>query len=298
MSESRREFQEFLEREVSRVRGVAVPIHSGLLRRALVWKVPVRKLHPNPNDEFCMPEVGPNYDIIASYERHYRRLKDRNTSTAWVMANGRIEPLMVERIRPDGYMILNGHHRWAGALRAGRKSLPVSLANPVEEKEILRILDASAHDRRVALDLDEVVFARGDAPAEKKLPFPLSRLYRERLSLGIPALFRFLAVKGYDVWVYSAEYHSADYVRALFRMYHAPVTGVVTGTGRKAPEGVKAGKQLEEKIREKYDLTLHVDRDLVLRIDSRTKGMEEFPLVSGAADGWSGEIMDIVGKMA
>ena len=32
------------------------------------------------------------------------------------------EPLIVEKVHPEGYMLLNGHHRWAAALKTGYAS--------------------------------------------------------------------------------------------------------------------------------------------------------------------------------
>ena len=37
------------------------------------------------------------------------------------------EPLPVQKISPDGYLILNGHHRWAAAHLSGMKSIDVEI---------------------------------------------------------------------------------------------------------------------------------------------------------------------------
>ena len=87
-----------------------------------------------------------------------------------------------------------------------------------------------------------------------------------------------------------------DYIRSLFRMYHAHVAGIVTGTGRKAPEGTHIREQLEKRMKEKYPLTLHIDSTAVTRIDSRKKEFTEFPL-TGSDETWSREIMDVIGAM-
>lgn len=57
------EFQGFLQAEVEKYKGVAVPVNAGLLRQALIRYAPVTKLHPNPDDEFCFPDIGPNQGI-------------------------------------------------------------------------------------------------------------------------------------------------------------------------------------------------------------------------------------------
>jgi len=45
---------------------IMVPVQAGLPERLLVRKAPVSKLHPNPDDEFCNPSIGPNYKIISN----------------------------------------------------------------------------------------------------------------------------------------------------------------------------------------------------------------------------------------
>ena len=290
------QFQQFLADEVRKVQGSYVPIHASIIRRMLVRKSSLKHLHPNPDDEFCVPNIGPNFEIISNYEQEYRRIKQNPANARFVAKNAR-EPLTVEKIRPEGYMIMNGHHRWAAAYRTGLKKIPVKIVNLTQEKDIRKMLEASGHNRRVTLDLDEVVFRTDEnGPAEKPLPFPFRNMYRERLRLGIPALFRYLGTHGYDVWVYSADYYSIDYIRNLFRMYHAHVAGIVTGTARKAPKGSHTKEQLENRMKEKYPLTLHIDNSAVTRIDSSTKEFTEYPL-SGEDESWSKEIMDVIAAM-
>ena len=290
------QFQQFLADEVRKVQGIYVPVHAGIIRRLLVRKTAMKRLHPNPDDEFCFPKIGPNYEIVSAYEQEYRRIR-QNPSNERFVSKGAREPLTVERIRPDGYMIMNGHHRWAAAYRTGFRKIRIKIVNLTQEKDIQKMLAASEHDRRVTLDLDEVVFCTDrNKPAEKPLLFPFRNIYRERLRLGIPALFRYLGMKGYDVWVYSASYYSMDYIRRLFRMYHARVAGIVTGTARKAPKGSHTREQLEKRMKEKYPLTLHIDNSAVTRIDGRTKNFAEYTL-SGNQETWSREIMDVIEGM-
>ena len=65
-----------------------------------------------------MPKVGPNYKIISAYQQQYvDALKiSRNYYEG--------EPIIVERTHPEGYRIVNGHHRWAAALRIGMAQIP------------------------------------------------------------------------------------------------------------------------------------------------------------------------------
>ena len=286
--------EDYLAQETEKYRGTGFPVKASVLRRLLVKSVPCKSLHPNPEDEFCVPSIGPNYGIISDYERKFRKAQkhlDDFRDSAEV-----IEPIVVEKIHPDGYMILNGHHRWAAALRTGQQKIRVKIVNLTQEKDIEQMLRASQHDRRVTLDLDEVVFCKPeDGHCEKPLRFPWRVEFPERLRRGVPALLRFFRKSGYDVWVYTARYDSMDRLQRLFRMYHASVDGVITGTQRKARKGAR--EQMERLAAGKYVRTVHIDNEAAVCIDSRNKSFEEHKL-SGNPATWSAEIMDIIGAGA
>ena len=53
------------------------------------------------------------------------------------------ESIMVQKIHPSGYMILNGHHRWAAALRLGIKRVPIKILNLTHEDDIINIIERS-----------------------------------------------------------------------------------------------------------------------------------------------------------
>ena len=58
-------FQEYLAEEIKKYGGVMIPVKAGLMERLLVKEAEIKKLHPNPDDEFCMPGIGPNDRIIS-----------------------------------------------------------------------------------------------------------------------------------------------------------------------------------------------------------------------------------------
>lgn len=288
---SRTKFGEFLEDEVRKIKGIAVPVRSSLLRRVFIRRLPLRCLHPNPEDAFCDPEIGPNYEIISRYGEEIRTAREQSQRDIFK------EPLIVERIRPDGYMILNGHHRWAASIRNHLDKVPVRIVNLTREDDILKMLRNAQHNKRVTLDLDEVVFCTSDGQLAEKPPlFPFCKIYQEHLRLGIPALFRFFGYHGYDIWVYTARLESHDYFRTLLRLYHADVCGIVTGTERKTKTDPKIEKMLEQRLAEHYPETLHIDGKTVLRIDNRDKSFLEFQLNGSDAD-WSREIMETVERL-
>ena len=292
MSQGSSGFDDFLRADVEKYRGIYMPVKAGLLRRALIRKAAVGRLHPNPDDEFCSPEIGPNEEIVTRYGQRIAQLQGHPV----IQAFG--EPITVEKIRPDGYLILNGHHRWAAAVKWKLKKVPIEIVDLTQESDLRDMFRKVKHDRRISLDLDEVVFGREDREdmLERPLPFPLNRIYRQRLRLGIPALFRFFRNKGYDVWVYSAHYYSMDYIRNLFRHYSVRVTGIVTGTERKGPKTVRVREELKQQFESLYVITLHADRNTLVWVDNAAKAFHEYPLSDGPR--WAAEIMDIIRGMS
>lgn len=291
MEETQRSFEEYLAEEVRRYDGVAVPVRSSLLRRALVRHLPPRRLHPNPADEFCNPKIGPNESIVARYKQLIVAKRRQMDCGEYA------EPVIIERIRPDGYMILNGHHRWAAAVQYKEPDMRVSLVNLTHEMDVRQMLSNSRHEKRASLDLEEAVFPMTpDEPAEKPLGFPLGRIYRHRLRRGIPALFRYLNTHGYDIWVYSRENYSMDYLKELFWLHRVRVTGVVTGLDRQTRSDRTVRERIEALIKARYATTLLIDRDAVLRIGRTPEEYEEHPL-PGDTQTWSQNVIKVIGEM-
>ena len=291
MAENQTKFQVFLQEELDRYKGVYVPLKAGFLHRMLVKKAPCKMLHPNPEDVFCDPKVGPNYEIISRYEKEIWQEK-RRSQQEYIK-----EPLIVEKMHPDGYMILNGHHRWAAAIRMALPTLPIKIVNLTHAIDIQRMIENAKHHKRVSLDLDEAVFlSDSNEQAEKTLSFPFNKLYRERLRRGVPALFHFLKANGYDIWVFTAKYYSMDYIQQYFKLFHLRIDGIVTGTCRKERSTEEEKKRLEALIANKYAETIHIDSNSLLRIHSATKDFEEFSLTGNPAT-WSQEVMEIIGAL-
>lgn len=286
------EFEKFLAQKLKEDEGVLVPVKASALERMFVKKTNTKKLHPNPEDEFCDPTIGPNDGIISDYVQKIRNSVNQ-VSRPWD------EPLIVEKVHPDGYRLLNGHHRWAAALKTGYSPVGISIVNLTQATDIERMVRNSRHDRRVTLDLDELVFCSEEngAPLEKPLPFPLNRTYRERMRLGIPALLHFLGDKGYDIWVYSAHYFSIEYIRGYFRRYSVKVDGIVTSAGRRMSAARnELAKRTEKMITDQYAETLHIDRDMVLRTVRDTRTFEEYPVEAEPA-AWAGAVKEIIRRL-
>lgn len=290
MSRSRTEFDNYVEEQVRKIKGVYFPVKTNFLTRLLTKTAACKSLYPNPEDEFSMPDIGPNYSIISSYESQFRENMQKN-----LPYYGLNEPIIVERLHPDGYMIINGHHRWAAALKLGQARIPVKIVNLMHAAELREILQNSQHERRAAFDLDEVIIRGADDPfLEEPLPFPWKNIYKVRIRRGVPAVFHVLERNGYDIWLYSSQYHSADTVQNYFHKYHVKITGVVSATGKKIFQRVNDIK-VEKMIHERYRQTLHVDNNMVLLTGNDVKEPLEFEL-SGAPETWSQEVVDVIEK--
>ncbi len=109
------DFDKYIAERIKENQGVLVPVKASLFELMFVKKADPKKRHPNPGDEFCDPAIGPNYKIISEYMEKITR-RSAADPEPWE------EPLIVEKVHPEGYMLLNGHHRWAAVLKTGYAS--------------------------------------------------------------------------------------------------------------------------------------------------------------------------------
>lgn len=285
----REPFDKYLEKEIKKYNGIAFPVKSGILRRIFVRRASIFDLHPNPDDEFTKPGIGPSYRIIGEYVNKFRESQQRGYGVS-------TEPLIVEKMHPEGYMLVNGHHRWAALYKSERKRAPVSVVNLTHEDDIIKMIESASNEKRVTLDLDEVVFgAKGEDEVEKSPTIFFRWIYKERVKKGVPALFHFFSQKGYDIWVYTSQFYSIDYIRSYMKKYHVNVTGIITGTGRNTGLGDKSN--IDKMIAGKYKYTLHVDNESVVRTNTQTKEFEDYEIDTKKKN-WSQAIIDIVEKMS
>ena len=282
------EFDEFVLNDVKKQKGVYMPVKASLAERLTTRHLPMEKLHPNPDDEFAFPDIGPNYQIISKY------VEDIMTAYRMKLEPFDDDPIIVEKLHPEGYLILNGHHRWAAAMRMHLKKIRVKIVNLALESDIKKIIEKSEHNKRATLDLDEVVFKSEDKKGlEKPLGFPYNLRYKQRLRLGIPALFYALSKRGYDIWVYSSNYYSIDDIRDFFRCYHVYVDGIITGLAKKNAQTNKKSNKIEKLMSSKYGITLHIDDDMLLRTKKQTAEFEEYKL-DVSPDEWAKKAITII----
>ena len=285
---SNSQLMEFVLSDIEKLKGVAIPVRASLLERLLVRKARCKHIHPNPEDEFSMESVGPSYKIIGEYESKFRdalRMERRPM----------VNPLLVEKLRPHGYRLLNGHHRWAAAMRCGIKRAPIRIINCATESDIKTLIENSQHDKRVALDLDEVVFRPSDCKylEKKAFNFPMSLRFKKRLRLGIPALFYYLVKQGYDIWVYAADFYSIDDSQRFFKAYSVHVDGIITGLRKHEQNKPERAARMKELINSKYKTTLHIDNEMIVETHGKSGEFREYD-IEASEEEWSKKAIGII----
>ena len=208
------EFEKYLAQKLKEDEGRLVPVKASARERLLVKKADIKKLHPNPEDEFCDPAIGPNDRIIADYVQ-----KIRNSAT-----------------------------------------LNMDFVSPATHK------------------------------TEAALPFPLNRIYTERLRLGAPDLIRELQKNGDQVWVYTSSFRSEKYIRGLFRCYGVKLDGIVNGQRHLREVQRDHSETLPQKLPNHYRISLHIDDEEIICVNGRQYGYEVYRL-DAQDDDWKEKII-------
>lgn len=269
--------------DIKTYEGLYRVVKSNLLERLLIRKTKMENLHPNPVDEFSIPSIGPNMTIVHDYEKAFRRAVQNDIEPIE-------EPLIIEKMSTGGYLLLNGHHRWFAAHRISAiKKVPVSIVNVVNEEDVLEIIDKSNNTKCVSFDLDEILLTDGKIyPKSKSLLFPFNLIYKYNLRFHASALINLLRSKGYDVWVYTGNYYSEEYIRFLFLLNHTRVDGVVNGVKNK-----KSNNSIKDIFKEKYKKSLHIDNNGVIAVDTTTKEYEIYD-VETTPQNWAADVIKTI----
>ena len=144
---------------------------------------------------------------------------------------------------------------------------------------------------RVSFDLDEVLFVSPQThKTEPPLPFPLDRIFRERLRLGTPALIRELQSLGYEVWIYTSSFRSEKYIRRLFRCYGVRLDGIVNAERHLREVQRGHSSPLPQKMPNRYRISLHVDDESVVCSWGRENGYSTYQL-DAQDDDWKEKII-------
>lgn len=284
MPQVSKDYQEMVLNDLKNYGGLTKAVKASWLERMLVRKVSVKKLHPNPDDEFSDPEIGPSYAIVTKYAQRFSAIMLGKAK----VGDDEMERLVVEKMATGGYMILNGHHRWMGAARAGCGRVPIEIVNPIHDEEIISTIERSEHSMCVSIDLDEVLLTDGSVyPKDKHLLFPFNIIYKQSLRRNAGVMIRELQRMGFDVWVYTGSYHSSRYFNTLFGLHKAKVTGIINGMAHR-----KSKSGLQMAFRKKYKLSIHVDNSGILWVDTQTKAYDSVNI--DPQRDWANQVYDTI----
>lgn len=122
-SVTRSSFYDYVQEDLEAYEGKREVVRASLFERLVVRRIAPEDMHVNPDDEFADPEIGPSDRIINEYMHELVRLyRDKESIYP--------SPIVVFKLASEGYMILNGHHRWAAAVRSGWGKLRAVIMNP------------------------------------------------------------------------------------------------------------------------------------------------------------------------
>ena len=119
----RSSFYTQVQEDLAAMEGKRQIVRANPIERFTVRRIDAEEMHVNPDDEFADPEIGPSDRIINEYAQEIQTLWT-NMRTIFP------EPIVVYKLKPKDYLILNGHHRWAAALKCGFGKLNARIINP------------------------------------------------------------------------------------------------------------------------------------------------------------------------
>lgn len=257
--------------DIEKYNGIRKTKKAGFIERCMQKFCNPNMLHPNPNDEFSQPSVGPNFGIVGQYTElaRYNQLHEITVFE---------EPLIVQKMDPDGYLLLNGHHRWFAAVRMGIKKVHIQIVNVIGADDVNRMMEQTDNCKIVSFDFDEVLLSSHEADQEPIRDSLFSRRFKERLRKGAPELIKTLQSMGYDVWIYSGGYMEEDSVNDFFSMYEITVNGMLNGINEKKGNHTTNTKDIKEMMDQKYHVSCHIDNESVLYVDRNTKEYQNYSI--------------------
>lgn len=286
---SNSEFMESVLADVKKYDGIRRPLKASLFERTVIRKLSVKKLHPNPDDEFSMERIGPNFGIIGKYVKEINHNLRHDIPIF-------DDPVLVEKMAPNGYMLINGHHRWAACVMRRIPRIHVKVVNVTNLDYIHDALDRTDNNKRITLNFEEIAVAVGETENIEKIGFWAAHGTKERMRLGVPNLIFTLQKKGYDVWVFTSDFYSNEYIEKFFKYYGVRVDGIITGMGNKVTSKIVNDESIKEKVAGKYVLTINADTKSVYY--SAKKG-EEYDMIDLPEDEgkWSDNVLSIIGTI-
>ena len=279
------EYQTLVLDDLAAYDGLVHPVKASLPERVLRRRLPLTMIHPNPIDEFCDPKIGPSYSVISRYEAEWRKALQHHQDPE-------LESLYVEKLSSGEFRLLDGHHRWMAAHRLGFRSFKVRILNVTPVDEIVSAVARSERRLCVSFDLDEVLLTDGgSAAADGRMPMRTGCFKGKTLRKNAELLIEELHRAGCDVWVYTGSYIEEADLRRLLRAHRAEADGIVSGL--KHPQ---SREKLRRAFSEKYELSLHIDTESIVCVDTRTKEYEVAE-IAGDEIGWAARAIGAVKRL-
>lgn len=145
---------------------------------------------------------------------------------------------------------------------------------------------------KISFDLDEVLFVSPlTHKTEPKLPFPLNKIFIERVRYGAPKLINELQARGYEVWVYTSSFRTERYIKWLFRCYGVKFNEIVNAERHLREVQRDRKEMLPQKLPNRYRISLHIDDEEVVCSYGKAYGFEVFQL-DAQDDDWEKKILD------
>ena len=119
----RSSFFDYVQEDLTAYDGKREVVNVGLVERLFKKHISPLEMHVNPDDEFADPNIGPNDRIINEYVHEIPYLRRFNEEVF-------PSPVIVYKLAVGGYLILNGHHRWAAAIKSGQEKIQAAIQNP------------------------------------------------------------------------------------------------------------------------------------------------------------------------
>lgn len=145
---------------------------------------------------------------------------------------------------------------------------------------------------KISFDLDEVLFVSPVThKTEPALPFPLNKIFIERIRFGAPKLIKELQNRGYEVWVYTSSFRTIRYIKWLFMFYGVRFDDIINGD-RHLREVQRDRKELlPQKLPNRYRISLHIDDEEVVVSYGKAYGFDVFQL-NAQDDEWEEKILE------
>ena len=112
-----------IQKDIENSSGKRLTVRASIIDIMTVRHLSPDQMHVNPDDDFVNPKVGPNEEIIEKYIEEARQDMEMGAMSF-------DEPIMVAKMEDGEYMIVNGHHRWAAAIKVGLTQVRVVVVNP------------------------------------------------------------------------------------------------------------------------------------------------------------------------